>query len=169
MSEDNLLYREIQRWRDVGWVMLLIFGLAALQWWAFLQQMVVGVPFGENPAPDGMMLLLWLFFGIFFPLFFLWFHLVVEVRPGTVTVLYRPFIDRNIAMNEIAHVEVRVYRPLMEFGGWGVRGWMNRVAYNVNGNTGVELTLIDGRRILLGSRHAAELAGAIYKVWPGRG
>lgn len=168
MKDDTLLYREIQRWRDVAWVMLVVFGLAALQWWAFLQQWVGGSPLGSNPAPDGMLLLFWLFFGIGFPLFFLWLHMLVEVRPEAVKVQYRPFINRVIRLDEIAHVEVRIYRPLLEFGGWGVRGWGNRVAYNVNGNTGVELTLIDGRRVLLGSRHAAELAGAIFKAWQGR-
>jgi hypothetical protein len=168
MMNDTVLYREVQRWRDVGWVMLLVLGVAALQWWAFLQQMFMGIPFGNNPAPDAMLLIFWLFFGIGLPLFFLWLHLVVEVRSEAVIVRYRPFINRAIPMNEIAHVEARVYRPMMEFGGWGIRGWGNRVAYNVSGNTGVELTLIDGRRILLGSRHAAELAGAIYKAWGGR-
>ncbi len=165
---NTLLYREIQRFRDVGWVMVVVIGIAALQWWAFLQQMIRGVPFGDNPAPDSMLLLFWLFFGIGFPLFFVWLHMRVEVSPAAVTIVYRPFINRRIPLGEIAHVEVRVYRPLIEFGGWGIRGWGNRVAYNVNGNTGVELTLTDGRHVLLGSRHAPELAGAIYKAWHGR-
>lgn len=168
MKQSPVLFREVQRWRDVWWVMLFVLGLAAMQWWGFIIQVVGGVPWGNKPAPDGMLLVLWLFFGIGFPLFFMWLHLLVEVHPGAITVRYRPFIKRVIPLSEIAHVEARVYRPLAEFGGWGVRGWGKRVAYNVSGNTGVELTLVDGRRIMLGSRHPAELAGAIFKAMPGR-
>ena len=91
--------------------------------------------------------------------------MIVEVMPGVVVVRYRPFVNRRIPIGQIARVEPRVYRPLGEFGGWGIRGWGGRVAYNVSGDTGVELTLADGRQILIGTQRAADLAGAIYKVW----
>lgn len=166
MSE-GLLFREDQKWRDVGWVMALIFGLAALQWWIFFTQIVRGIQVGNNPGSDTMVVITWLIFGIGFPAFFLWLHMVVEVRPETILIRYQPFTRRRILLREIARVEIRVYRPLGEFGGWGIRGWGDRVAYNVSGDTGVELTLIDGRSILIGSKRAAELAGAIYKAWGG--
>jgi hypothetical protein len=35
------------------------------------------------------------------------------------------------------------------------------MAYNVSGNQGVDLTLRDGRRVMLGSQRADELAAAI--------
>jgi len=164
---DVLLYRENQKWRDVWWVMALVFGLAALQWWIFFTQIVRGVQVGNNPGSDALVIIIWMIFGVAFPVFFLWLHMVVEVRPGLVLIQYRPFISRRILLREIAHVEIRVYRPLGEFGGWGIRGWGDRVAYNVSGDTGVELTLVDGRSILIGSKRAAELAGAIYKAWDG--
>ncbi len=51
---------------------------------------------------------------------------------------------------------------MKEYGGWGVKGWSkDKMAYNVSGDRGVELTLKDGRRIMLGSQRAEELAGAI--------
>jgi hypothetical protein len=37
------------------------------------------------------------------------------------------------------------------------KGW----AYNVRGNRGVQLELANGKRILIGSQRAEELAGAI--------
>ncbi len=45
-----LLFREVQRFRDVWWVMALVFGVAALQWYIFLGQIVGGAPVGNNPA-----------------------------------------------------------------------------------------------------------------------
>lgn len=161
----TILFQEIQRWRDVWWVMALVFGLAAIQWWAFFMQVVRGIPVGNNPGSNAVVLITWLIFGVGFPLFFLWLHMVVEVTSDAVVVRYRPFVNRRIAMSEILQVEPRVYRPLGEFGGWGIRGWNGRVAYNVSGDTGVELTLVDGRHVLIGTQKAAELAGAIHKAW----
>jgi hypothetical protein len=167
MNRDAALFREVQRWRGVWWVMALVIGLAALQWWIFLGQIVGGVPMGNNPAPHAVLFVFWLIFGIGFPLFFWWLRLVIEVWPEGVVVHYRPFVHRRIAIGQIVRAEPRVYRPLTEFGGWGIRGWGGRIAYNVSGKMGVELTLIDGRRVLLGTQRAPELAAAIYKAWGG--
>lgn len=161
---DPIIFREVQRWRDVWWTMALVFGLAAIQWWIFFLQIVRGVPVGNNPGSDMIVVITWLIFGIGFPAFFLWLHMVVEVVPGAVIIRYHPFVNRRISANEIVHVESRTYQPLGEFGGWGVRGWGGRIAYNVRGNTGVELTLADGRRVLIGSRRADEMAGAINQI-----
>lgn len=163
-----VLFREVQRWRDVWWVMALVFGLAALQWWIFFTQIVRGAPVGNNPGSDLVVLVYWFVFGIGFPAFFFWLHMVVEVSSGMVIIRYRPFINRQITIDQIAHVEPRAYQPLREFGGWGIRGWNGRVAYNVSGNTGVELTLVDGQRVLIGTQRAGEMASAIYKMWGNR-
>ena len=156
-----VLFREVQRFRDVWWIMALVFGVAALQWWVFLGQIVGGVPAGNRPAPDVVVLLIWLLFGIGLPVFFLLLRLEVEVTPSAVLIRYAPLFTREIGRNEIAGVEALTYGPLREFGGWGIRGWGGRVAYNVRGNQGVELTLRDGRRVLIGTQRAAELAAAI--------
>ncbi len=52
-------FREEQRFRQ-PWLWLLILFLVALQWWGFIQQIVLGQPWGNRPAPDWMMVLLWL-------------------------------------------------------------------------------------------------------------
>ena len=161
----HYLFREVQRWRDVWWVMVLVFGLAALPWWIFFMQIVRGVPVGNNPGSDLLVVLIWIIFGIGFPAFFLWLHMVVEIVPEAVIVRYWPFINRRIAINQIMRVEARIYRPLADFGGWGIRGWNGRVAYNGDGETSVEITLRDGRLVLIGTQKAAELASAIYKIW----
>lgn len=163
-----ILFREEQRWRDVVWVMVLVFGLAATQWFAFFRQIVQGVPFGSNPGSDGLVIVFWLLFGIGMPLFFLFLRLVVEVHPDTVVIRYAPLTTRAIPLRDIATVDARTYQPLREFGGWGIRGWGGRIAYNISGDRGVELTLVDGRRVLLGSQRADELAAAISSAWLNR-
>lgn len=159
-----IVFREEQPWRHVTWVILLVFGLAAFQWYGFIEQIILGRPFGNNPAPDWVMILIWLFFGVGLPIFFLRLRLVVIVRPESIDIDYRPLTRRSIPMDTIVGVEARDYRPLAEYGGWGIRGWGNRIAYNVRGNRGVDLTLIDGRRVLIGSQRANELATAILAM-----
>lgn len=154
------LFREQQRFRQ-WWIWLLILGVAALQWWGFIQQIVFGQPWGNNPGPDWMMWLFWLLFGIGLPLFFVYLALIIEVTPQQVSLRFRPFARRNIPLAEIVSVEMRTYQALREFGGFGVRGSSENRAYNVSGRQGVQLVLRDGRRVLIGSQKAAELALAI--------
>jgi hypothetical protein len=144
--------------------MVVVFGIAALQWWFFLGQIVGGAPLGNNPAPDAVVVLIWLLFGIGLPVFFLLLGLDVEVSPNAVTIRFTPLLVRVIDPRDIAGVEPLTYRPLLEFGGWGLRGWGGRVAYNVRGDQGVELALRDGRRVLIGTQRAVDLAAAIASI-----
>lgn len=42
-----------------------------------------------------------------------------------------------------------------------MRGWGENVALNARGDRGVRLMLTDGRRVLVGSQRAEELAAAL--------
>lgn len=72
-----------------------------------------------------------------------------------------PLVTRTIPLDQIVRWEARTYRPILEYGGWGIRcGWKG-MAYNVSGNQGMQLELSNGKRILIGSQRAEELARAI--------
>ena len=88
-------------------------------------------------------------------------RLDVEVTGDGVHVRMPPFVGRRLALEEIAGFEARTYRPIREYGGWGIRWGPSGRAYNLRGNRGVQLTLADGQRLLLGSQRAGELAAAI--------
>lgn len=153
-------FREEQRFRQ-PWLWLLILFLVALQWWGFIQQIVLGRPWGNRPAPDWMMALLWLVFGIGLPLFFLYLRLIVTVTDNVIDIHFRPLTRRTIPIADVTRVEARTYAPLREYGGWGIRGWGGKRAYNVSGDRGVELTLVDGGKVMIGSQRADELAQTI--------
>lgn len=159
-------FREIQYMRHVWWVMLLILGIALLMWWAFYEQIVSGRPWGSNPGPDWLILLFWFIFGLIFPIGFYLMRLVVEVYEDHVSIRYIPLSHRQIAMNEIRNVDAISYRPIREYGGWGIRGLSNRRAYTISGDRGVKLALKDGRTILIGSKKPEELALAIDSKLP---
>ena len=159
-------FREVQYMRRVWWVMLLVLGIAALMWWGFIQQIFFGIPWGNNPSPDWMMWMLWLIFGIGFPFAFYRMGLIVEVLDDKILIRYVPLIRNEILLSEIEEVEARTYQPLREFGGWGIRGLSSKRAYNVSGDQGVELTMEDGRKVMIGSQKAEELALAILTRVP---
>jgi len=154
-------FSEAQRFTQV-WLWVLVLVVTAIGWWGLVQQIVLGRDFGTNPAPDGILWVIFILFGIGFPLFFRSLKLVTELRDDHVYLRYFPIYTRRIPYENIRSVCARKYRPIVEYGGWGIR-WSptNGMAYNVSGNMGVQLELTNGKRVLIGSQRADELERAI--------
>lgn len=98
-------------------------------------------------------------------------HLDTEVRNGVIAVRFWPFHfqSRQYSVAELRSFQRRTYDPLREFGGWGVRAGRHGGALNVHGNDGVELTLPDGHRLMIGSQRAGELEDALHAAAAGAG
>ena len=60
------------------------------------------------------------------------------------------------------------YRPLVEFGGWGVRGARKKQAWTARGDRAVVIGLPEGRRLYVGSDHPKRLEEAIRAAVAGR-
>ena len=86
------------------------------------------------------------------------------VAEGALTVTFGwafPMYRRTIRLSQIRSAEVVTYNPLLECGGWGIRGWGGNVALNARGNRGVRLGLDGGKRVLVGSQRPEALAQAL--------
>jgi hypothetical protein len=162
------LFREVQRFRQ-PWLWLLVLGVAALIWWGALTQLLLGEPWGNRPAPDGAVAVLWLVFGVGLPLFFWSLRLVTEVRADGVYIRFIPFhwSFQHMPLTEVKQFEAKTYRPVLEYGGWGIRYGFGGKAYNVIGNRGVQLELTNGKRLLIGSQRPEEMVSAIQKAGEG--
>jgi hypothetical protein len=162
-GEEQVLFEEVQRFRQ-PWVWAVVLGIAALQWWGFVQQIVLGIPFGNKPAPDSVMALLFLVFGIGLPLFFRVLRLEVRAVPGELQFRFFPLHLhwRRVPCDEIAHVEAISYRPIRDYWGWGIRWGRYGQAYTVSGDRGLLVTRTSGRTFLLGSRRPEELEAALH-------
>jgi hypothetical protein len=165
-------FREQQQFRQ-PWLWLLFtcisLPIVALLGYGMYVQLVLGRPFGNHPLSDGGLIAV--FTGILLlhaaVMALFWFaRLAVEVTPAEVSICFRPFHlqPRRIPLDQIEEARARDYDPLMEFGGWGVRMGASGPAYNVSGDHGVQLTLRDGKQILIGSQKAEELAAAIREA-----
>lgn len=153
-------FHEEQRFRQ-PWIWALVLGIAALQWWAWVQQIVLGRPFGDNPGPDWMVWLFLILFGVGLPLLFVVLRLVVEVRDNGIWLRFFPLTKRSIPFEEIRQVEAVDYKPIRQYGGWGIRGLGSNRAYNVRGSQGVRLYLRNGDELVIGSQRPQALALAI--------
>ena len=65
--------------------------------------------------------------------------------------------SRLIEWSDIEHAEVRQYKPIREYGGWGMRFGMHGRAYNIKGNMGLQIKLTSGQSILLGTQRPDEI------------
>lgn len=108
--------------------------------------------------------LLWPAFavGLVVSVWFLRLKLVTEVREeGLFICFVWLWPERTIPWDQIRSVETRTYRPIRDFGGYGVRWATRGIVYHARGNQGVRLVLASGERVLIGSHRSGELAHAI--------
>jgi hypothetical protein len=76
-----------------------------------------------------------------------------------------PTYRRVVAITSVRRIEVVTYRPLADYGGWGIRqGRDGERVLNARGNRGVRLELTDGSRLLIGSQNPETLALAIERA-----
>lgn len=156
--DELVVFSEEQRFRQ-AWIRILVAFVAAVAWYTFIVQVVGGEPVGNNPADDVLVVIILAVFGIIFPIWFIIMRLETQV---TLTALrFRMFplhrAWRVHPFDTIARAVAITYRPLREYGGWGIRFGRRGMAYNVSGNEGVLITLRSGTSFLLGSLRAAEL------------
>jgi len=97
---------------------------------------------------------------------FCFVELTVTVYADRIGVRFFPLLRKSIPLTDVRRCNARTYRPILEYGGWGIRRGKRGFAYNVRGNRGVDLVLADGRSLLLGSQRAEELSAAIRQHAP---
>ena len=161
----EVIFREVQRFAQ-WWIWLIVIIAAGFAWFTVIVQLFMGDSFGEYLFRDIMVLVIWVLVGILLPLLFVFACLFIEVRQDALYYRFVPFHRsfRRIDYVDIESCEARTYRPIREYGGWGLR-WSSRGrAYNVKGDRGVQLVFTDGRRLLFGSQLADELASAINQA-----
>ena len=157
MDEPAALFHEDQRFTQI-WIWAAVVVAAVASWFA-----VAAVAFGSDDEGAGWVVVpVAVLVGIGLPLLFVLTRLTVEVRADRVEIRYRPFTTRIIPLDSVVSAAAVTYKPVREYGGWGIKGWSRRkIAYNVRGNRGALLTLVDGRTVLIGSQRPDDLAAAV--------
>jgi hypothetical protein len=161
-----IYYNEIQKVTN-RWIWLLVATISIIFIYGITDQLIFQHPFGKNPAPDWVLLLLGLIpFSLLMLLYFLDFSF--QLNEEGVNYQFYPFhlSPRLIKWEDIAGIYVRKYKAVKEYGGWGIRtlSFKKNIAYNISGNYGLQIELKNGKKILLGTQNPEDLEKIISQI-----
>ncbi len=158
----GVLFEEVQSMRVV-WMKISIAVIAGILWFGIIRQVVFKKPFGSNPAPDSVLVILWVLIGIFMPVLLYKLRLRTAVYSDSIELRFTPLriYGRKLPIDEIVSFQNRVYKPIREYGGWGIRIGFRKRAVSMSGNRGVELVLKNGKKFMIGTQRPDELYDAI--------
>ena len=143
-------FYEIQQFREV-WVWAIIFivlyaltltiiGIASI----ILSIILISIGFG----------FIWLFYRM---------YLLTVIKEDGIQIKFFPFTDFIIPFNKIKDYKIREYRPIIDYGGWGIRFNKCGKAYTVSGKIGLQIELSNGKKILIGTQKPDALLQSVNK------
>lgn len=153
--------------RSPGWAKALVVFIALLPIVGVAAGVSQGVAESRPPAYFAMVAL-----GLLVPVVLIAFivslDLHTEVRPDGVYVRFAPFhrAPLRFGFDEIAALYVRRYRPVAEYGGWGLKRGSSGQSYSQQGDHGLQIVLRSGERVLVGTQRPAEIDRAVRSVAP---
>ena len=173
MSSKGILFSEIQQFK-YAWVWIVLALLIILSFGLMILYYKEGFLRDESTSLTELYITGGILSVLFIGLFFLFnsMKLDVQINHEGIEFKFPPFISKRkrIASGLIQKYEVRTYKPIKEYGGWGFRQSTKKgkIAYNVKGNVGLQLFLSDGRNILLGTQREEAIKYAMNKMMEGR-
>jgi hypothetical protein len=92
--------------------------------------------------------------------------LTMQIRTDGIYVSFPPLRNSFTICywENIDKLFIREYNPLGEYGGWGIKGRGNNLAYNVSGNIGIQLVLINDSKLLIGTNQPEEIANVLTRL-----
>jgi hypothetical protein len=145
-------YYEVQKFNK--WWMKLILAIPLLIF-------IIGIALGKNQSEQGTPMLISSVVVVFVAVLFYFTKLETRLDETGITIRFFPFqrVYYYVKWEELESVQVRKYKPIMEYGCWGLRySFRNGKAYNISGNQGLQLVLKSGKKFLIGTQKHTELA-----------
>lgn len=88
-------------------------------------------------------------------------NLETSIDNNGISVRFFPFHlkKKHFNWDQLESCSIRTYKPVIEYGGWGIRKTFSGkgTAYNVKGKVGLQLVFKNGDRLLIGTQKAEEL------------
>jgi hypothetical protein len=167
-KENDLIFREVQAFGSslraltvvLMAVSVVIFGIALWE--------TITNPKTTNTLVPTLLSIIAIAIPIAVTILFFILKLETEVRTDALYVRFYPMHIRfrKFTREDLAEYYCRTYKPILEYGGWGIRCSFTGKgkAYNVSGNKGVQLVLTNDKKLLIGSQKPDELAAAIDQM-----
>ena len=149
MIDNEKIFYEIQQFRQ-KWIWTILLIVLFVLFLPIISGMV-SILLGVILILTGFCFI-WLFYSI---------KLITEIKGDSIHIKFSPFTTKIIHFSEIIKYEIRQYRPIIEYGGWGIRFNRSGKAYTVSGNIGIQIQLSAGKGILIGTQQPNEFLQAM--------
>lgn len=94
-------------------------------------------------------------------------RLFIRIDESTIYYRFPPFVskEKQLGKNDIQDLHVRKYRPIWEYGGYGYRyRFRSGRGLMVAGNMGLQMTLSNGKKLLLGTQKPESMQTAVKRL-----
>lgn len=160
----TLIFREDQRFCQT-WLMLIVVIIPLIYIFTIIDMIFWNESSDLTSASNIATVFVGLVIGTGLPALFYLARLTTEVRTDGIYVRFSPFHRSFRKISEdVSSYEIRLYKPIREYGGWGIRGGKRNGAYNVRGNMGLQLIYANGNKLLIGTQKPDELIIAVHSV-----
>ena len=149
MIDNEKIFYEIQQFRQ-KWIWTILLIVLFVLFLPIISGMV-SILLGVILILTGFCFI-WLFYSM---------KLITEIKGDSIHIKFSPFTTRIIPFSEIIKYEIRQYRPIIEYGGWGIRFNKSGKAYTVSGNIGIQIQMSTGKGILIGTQQPNEFLQAM--------
>lgn len=143
-------------------VWMILIGAAIFSWYSVYQQILFRIPFGSDPAPDALLIVIWIVFGVGFPIGLFATRLSIQIDEDEFT--YRLFPlhlqTHSFRLADIKKMEAVSIRPILDFGGWGIRFSHKGKGYIIGGNKAVKVIFKTGRPVYFSTDEPQRIAEA---------
>ncbi|MBL4592466.1 MAG: hypothetical protein JKX68_01465 [Flavobacteriales bacterium] len=158
------LFKEKQKFTQI---LIWIFLIGITSFWLYTKFITFYLkePFGNMQPTDNAFHFVDVIIGLLL-LLFLTANLKTKFKDDGIYYKFFPlqWSYKCIKWSEVKSMEVRQYKPLKEYLGWGIRISTSGTAYNVKGNKGLQLILKNGKRILFGTQHPNKMREVIKNI-----
>ncbi|HUS02274.1 MAG TPA: hypothetical protein VMY77_11135 [Chitinophagaceae bacterium] len=162
---NEILFVERQKFTQ-WWLLLIVFGVNILSIFSVCKQIIDEEKFGEKPGDIALLILTGM--ALLFTVLFVNCRLDTTIKKDGIYVRFFPFHlkFRYYDWDSIIKSYVRQYSPLIEYGGWGLRfGLFGKgTAFNVSGNTGLQLEFRNHKRLLIGTNKPDDLTETLNRI-----
>lgn len=149
----NVLFKEEQRFTQ-WYIWLLLFVILLIPGYGIIQQIMLEVPFGNNPMSD-FGLIIFLVAMLLLCLFFWKLKMRTIITRDYLHIKFIPFANKRIRWKDVASAEIVKYSPMI---GYGMRFSPHYgTVYNVKGRKGLALKLKNGKKLMIGTQRYREI------------
>lgn len=182
MREELIFYE--RQYFNRRLAVLIIVIINALFIYGCIVQIGMGKPWGDNPMSNTTLIIITASTMLLSASFF-FIRLDTIINEEGIYIRGFPFFLKHsfFSWDIISKAYIRIYNPILEYGGWGIRRRRrprfnffkikrinirklrnSNIAYNMSGNIGLQLELIDGKRVLIGTCMPDEMEDVIRKL-----